>query len=132
MSSLYSHRPQSSRDGVDLLLMYGQGREDVRVDLNALSIQPSDKVLVISSGGCSALRLLAEGPALMRSIDLNRTQTIFLNSSELQSECLSAQLASNFSGKKTLPRWSDRACWVCSGITCRMMRPLTGKHIPGR
>ncbi|WP_342059364.1 DUF3419 family protein [Aeromonas sp. OTU364] len=78
MSSLYSHQPQSSRDGVDLPLMYGQGREDVRVDLNALSIQPSDKVLVISSGGCSALRLLAEGPALMTSIDLNRTQNYLL------------------------------------------------------
>lgn len=78
MKSLYSHQSQSSCDGVDLPLMYGQGREDIRVDLNALSIQPSDKVLVISSGGCSALRLLAEGPALMTSIDLNRSQNYLL------------------------------------------------------
>ncbi|MDA0120052.1 DUF3419 family protein [Vibrio sp. T11.5] len=61
-----------------LPLLYGQVREDVSVDLQALALSPHDRVLTITSGGCSALRFLAEAPQQVTAIDINASQSALL------------------------------------------------------
>src|SRR5256885_6989618 len=59
-------------------LLYAQVREDPEVDVDALSITPQDRVLAVTSGGCTALRLLAEGPRELICIDFNPAQNHLL------------------------------------------------------
>lgn len=61
-----------------LPLLYGQVREDVSVDLRALALMPRDRVLTVTSGGCSALRFLAEAPQQVTAIDINASQSALL------------------------------------------------------
>jgi len=53
-------------------------REDAQVDLAALDIGARDRLLAVTSGGCTALRLLAEGPAELTCVDLNPAQNYLL------------------------------------------------------
>jgi S-adenosylmethionine-diacylglycerol 3-amino-3-carboxypropyl transferase len=55
-------------------LLYAQMREDPQVDREALAISPADRLLCVASGGCTALTLLAEGPAELVAVDLNPAQ----------------------------------------------------------
>ena len=55
-------------------LYFAQVREDPRVELAALHPQPSDRVVVVSSGGCTALSLLGTGAAEVHAVDVNRSQ----------------------------------------------------------
>jgi S-adenosylmethionine-diacylglycerol 3-amino-3-carboxypropyl transferase len=59
-------------------LRYAQVREDPDIDIEALNITGADRVLTVTSGGCTALTLLAEGPASLTTIDLNPTQNFLL------------------------------------------------------
>ncbi|MBI3292132.1 MAG: DUF3419 family protein [Elusimicrobia bacterium] len=59
-------------------LFYAQVREDPEVDQRALAITPKDRVLVVTSGGCTALTLLAEGPQALVAVDVNPTQNYLL------------------------------------------------------
>jgi S-adenosylmethionine-diacylglycerol 3-amino-3-carboxypropyl transferase len=52
--------------------VYNQIWEDPRVDLEALQLESDSRVLTISSGGCNALNYLANGPASVTAVDLNR------------------------------------------------------------
>ena len=61
-------------DAVSNRLFFAQVREDSRLDVEALAPGPRDEVLVVGSGGCTALSLLAEHPAHVWSVDLNRVQ----------------------------------------------------------
>lgn len=58
----------------DERLFFAQVREDPRMELRALQIQPADRVVVVSSGGCTALSLLAAGAAEVHAVDMNRSQ----------------------------------------------------------
>ena len=55
-------------------LFFAQVREDPRVELAALRPGPDDEVVVVSSGGCTALSLLAAGAGRVVAVDLNATQ----------------------------------------------------------
>src|SRR5438067_648777 len=55
-------------------LFFAQVREDPIVELEALDPGPNDRVVVISSGGCTALSLLAAGAGRVDAVDLNATQ----------------------------------------------------------
>ena len=52
-------------------LVYPQIWEDPVVDLEALRLRPTDRVLTIASGGCNALTYLVADPAEIVAIDLN-------------------------------------------------------------
>ena len=52
-------------------LVYPQIWEDPVVDLEALRLRPTDRVLTIASGGCNALSYLTADPAEIVAIDLN-------------------------------------------------------------
>lgn len=61
----------SSRDD---RLFFAQVREDPRAEITALAPRASDRVIVVSSGGCTALSLLGAGAGEVHAVDLNRTQ----------------------------------------------------------
>jgi len=52
-------------------LVYPQIWEDPVVDLEALALTPTSRVVTIASGGCNALSYLAAGPAHVTAVDLN-------------------------------------------------------------
>ena len=53
-------------------LVYPMIWEDPRVDIAALDIRPSTRMITIASGGCNVLDYLAEGPSEIVAVDLNR------------------------------------------------------------
>ena len=55
-------------------LFFAQVREDPNGELTALRPGPDDEVVVVSSGGCTALSLLAAGAGRVTAVDLNVTQ----------------------------------------------------------
>jgi S-adenosylmethionine-diacylglycerol 3-amino-3-carboxypropyl transferase len=55
-------------------LYFAQVREDPRVEVAALAPRARDRVVVVTSGGCTALSLLAAGAGEVHAVDLNRTQ----------------------------------------------------------
>jgi S-adenosylmethionine-diacylglycerol 3-amino-3-carboxypropyl transferase len=59
--------------------VYNQIWEDPRVDLQALELDSTSRVLTISSGGCNALNYLLQSPASITAIDLNRHHIYLLN-----------------------------------------------------
>ena len=61
-------------DAVSGRLFFAQVREDSRLDVEAIAPRRREEVLVVGSAGCTALSLLAEQPARVWSVDLNRTQ----------------------------------------------------------
>ena len=81
------NRSISSRQGVLQKLfavwfdafVYNQIWEDPRVDLEALQLDRSSRVLTISSGGCNALAYLLEDPESVTAVDLNRHHIYLLN-----------------------------------------------------
>ena len=52
-------------------LVYPQIWEDPLVDLEALQIKPSDRMVAIASGGCNVLSYLSANPAHITALDLN-------------------------------------------------------------
>ena len=52
-------------------LVYNQIWEDPRVDLEALRLEPTSRVLTIASGGCNVLNYLLADPAEIVAVDLN-------------------------------------------------------------
>lgn len=52
-------------------LVYNQIWEDPAVDLEALKIEPSSRVITIASGGCNVLNYLLADPAEIVAVDLN-------------------------------------------------------------
>jgi S-adenosylmethionine:diacylglycerol 3-amino-3-carboxypropyl transferase len=55
-------------------LFFAQVREDPRVELRALRLKPTDRVVIVSSGGCTALSMLAEKPREVVCVDVNTVQ----------------------------------------------------------
>ena len=52
-------------------LVYPQIWEDPVVDLEALQVKPSDRMVAIASGGCNVLSYLSANPAHITALDLN-------------------------------------------------------------
>ena len=61
-------------DAVTDRLFFAMVREDSRLDVAHLAPGPDDEVVVVGSGGCTALSLVAAGARHVWSVDLNRTQ----------------------------------------------------------
>ena len=59
---------------VDDRLYYAQVREDARLEIEALRPSLRDSLVIVSSGGCTALALLAAGAGRVSSVDCNRAQ----------------------------------------------------------
>lgn len=59
-------------------LVYPQIWEDPAIDIEAMALEPSHRVITIASGGCNVLSYLAEDPAHITAVDLN-TAHIALN-----------------------------------------------------
>jgi S-adenosylmethionine-diacylglycerol 3-amino-3-carboxypropyl transferase len=55
-------------------LFFAQVREDPRAEIAALAPAAGETMVVVSSGGCTALSLLAAGAGRVVAVDLNRTQ----------------------------------------------------------
>jgi S-adenosylmethionine-diacylglycerol 3-amino-3-carboxypropyl transferase len=52
-------------------LVYAQIWEDPRIDMEALAIEPTSRVVAIASGGCNVLSYLVASPARITAVDLN-------------------------------------------------------------
>jgi hypothetical protein len=61
-------------DAVADRLYFAQVREDPRAELEALRPRPDETVVVVSSGGCTALSLLAAGAGRVVAVDRNAAQ----------------------------------------------------------
>src|SRR5437868_8531763 len=59
---------------VDDRLYFAQVREDPQLEIDALDVGPNDSVVLVGSGGCTALSLLAAGAGQVTAVDVNRTQ----------------------------------------------------------
>ena len=59
-------------------LMFAQVREDPELELAALAKGARDRLVVISSGGCTALSLLAAGAGHVTAVDVNPAQNHLL------------------------------------------------------
>ena len=59
---------------VDDRLYFGQVREDPRLEIEALQPGPEDSIVIVGSGGCTALSLLAAGAGHVTAVDVNRAQ----------------------------------------------------------
>jgi S-adenosylmethionine-diacylglycerol 3-amino-3-carboxypropyl transferase len=62
------------RGAVDARLYFAQVREDPRLEIEALNPTADDSLVVVGSGGCTVLSLLAAGAGRVASVDLNRSQ----------------------------------------------------------
>lgn len=60
------------------LLIYNACCEDPAIDCEALELNRSDRVLVITSGGCNALHYLLEGAGMVAAVDVNPCQGALL------------------------------------------------------
>jgi S-adenosylmethionine-diacylglycerol 3-amino-3-carboxypropyl transferase len=59
---------------VDDRLYFAQVREDPELELQALRPTADDSLVVVGSGGCTALSLVAAGAGRVASVDYNRSQ----------------------------------------------------------
>jgi S-adenosylmethionine-diacylglycerol 3-amino-3-carboxypropyl transferase len=86
-------------------ILYGQLWEDPEVDLRALGITAWDRVLAVTSGGCTALTLLAEGSREVVCVDPNPAQNHLLEL-KLAAVCLlPLSVCRGFLGARA---WRDR------------------------
>lgn len=59
-------------------LIYNQCWEDPRLDHEALQINESDRVMVLTSAGCNALDYVLKGPERVDAVDMNPRQNALL------------------------------------------------------
>ena len=59
---------------VDDRLYFAQVREDPRAEIAALEPSAGDSLVVVGSGGCTALSLIAAGAGQVTAVDVNRAQ----------------------------------------------------------
>jgi len=96
--------PGASRDK----LYFAQVREDPLLEIEALDAGADDTVLVVSSGGCTALSLLAAGAGRVVAVDLNTTQNDLVELKAAAVAGLAVDEALAFLGGSPMPgpmRW---------------------------
>jgi S-adenosylmethionine-diacylglycerol 3-amino-3-carboxypropyl transferase len=60
-------------------MVYPQIWEDPRIDMEALELQPTSRMMTIASGGCNVLSYLTANPSKIYAVDLNDTHIALLN-----------------------------------------------------
>lgn len=90
-------------DACDDRLYFAQVREDARVELAALDVQPTDRVVVVSSGGCTALSILGAGAREVHAVDVNRTQNHLVELKAAAVFALARETAIAFLGGQPMP-----------------------------
>lgn len=55
-------------------LLFAQVREDPILEIDALRVRNGGRYIVVGSGGCTALSMLAAGASHVAAVDLNKTQ----------------------------------------------------------
>ena len=86
LSQAVHHSKAMSREGIlERLftlafrgLVYPQIWEDPVVDMEALALQPTDRIITIASGGCNALSYLTADPERIVAVDLNGAHVALL------------------------------------------------------
>jgi len=79
-------------------LFFAQVREDPVLEIEAIEAGPGDTVVVVSSGGCTALSLLAAGAGTVVAVDLNKSQNHIVELKLAAVSELSAPDATRFLG----------------------------------
>lgn len=59
-------------------LLFGMSWEDPASDRRALTIQPGETVITVTSGACNTLTLLLENPGKIYAVDINPSQSYLL------------------------------------------------------
>jgi S-adenosylmethionine-diacylglycerol 3-amino-3-carboxypropyl transferase len=93
-------------------LYFAQVREDARIELAALHPAPTDRVVVVSSGGCTALSLLGAGAAEVHAVDVNRTQNHLVELKAAAVRLLERREAIAFLGGLPMSAVQRLACFV--------------------
>ncbi len=55
-------------------LLFAQVREDPLLEINALRVHVGGRYVIVGSGGCTALSMIAAGAGHVAAVDLNKTQ----------------------------------------------------------
>lgn len=84
-------------------LFFAQVREDPRVEIEALAVGPDDTAVVVGSGGCTALSLVAAGAGRVVAVDLNAAQNHVVELKALAVARLGAPRAVGFLGGWPVP-----------------------------
>jgi S-adenosylmethionine-diacylglycerol 3-amino-3-carboxypropyl transferase len=79
-------------------LFFAQVREDPRLEIDALGPLTDATVVVVTSGGCTALSLLAAGAGEVTAVDLNATQNHLVELKAAALRCLTTPEIMSFFG----------------------------------
>lgn len=85
---------------VDDRLFFAQVREDPRLELDAFRDHLDGPIAIVSSAGCTALSLIADGAGEVIGVDLNRTQNHLV---ELKAAALAHAEPTAFLGGSPMP-----------------------------
>jgi S-adenosylmethionine-diacylglycerol 3-amino-3-carboxypropyl transferase len=88
-------------------LLFAQCWEDPRMDIEALRPGPGQTVVVVTSGGCTALALALCGPAKVIAVDLNAAQSWLLHLKIAGARALSHDEYLELLGVRPSPRRYD-------------------------
>ena len=106
-------------DAISDRLFFANVREDSRLDVEHLAPAREDEVVVVGSGGCTALSLLAAGAGRVWSVDLNRTQHHLVELKVAALRALPWRDAAAFLGALPMPAHDRLAAYA-------ELRPLLG------
>ena len=84
-------------------LFFAQVREDPRVEIEALALGPGQTAVIVGSGGCTALSLLATGPGRVVAVDLNAAQNHLAELKAVALAELDQEAAVRFLGGRPAP-----------------------------
>jgi S-adenosylmethionine-diacylglycerol 3-amino-3-carboxypropyl transferase len=110
-------------------LIFAQVREDPRVELWALHPGPGERAVVVSSGGCTALSLLAAGAGEIHAVDVSRTQNHLVELKAAAVARLDRNLAIRFLGGAPLTARERLALY---GALRAMLTPDARAYWDGR
>ena len=101
-------------DSVADKLFFAQVREDPVLEIEALAPAPGKTYVVVGSGGCTALSLLAAGAGRVVAVDVNQVQN---HLTELKAAALGAPDAVGFLGGAPMPDRLGHYRTIAPGLT---------------
>jgi S-adenosylmethionine-diacylglycerol 3-amino-3-carboxypropyl transferase len=98
-------------DAIDDKLYFAQVREDPVLEIEALAPAAGETLVVVGSGGCTALSLLAAGAGRVVAVDLNRVQGSLTELKAAAVARLPPPDAVGFLGGAPMSEGDRRACY---------------------